>query len=181
MWPSGGMSTIAPSDTLTDTLWNAQVRDAVNLLATYVDTTTGKPSWFRIARQTADVTKNNSTTLADLTGLSFAIGASETWGFVAMLHGTSGTTPIAKFGVTVPASATGRIAAMPSYLTVCSAALSGTVAPYTHNFAEGLLVYGSVVNSTTAGTVQVQFAQNTAEASNSVMYAGGILLAFRLI
>jgi len=135
----------------------------------------------QLVRQTADVTKNNNTTLANLTGLVFTIPASQTWLFIAPLYLISPIPGYAKYGVVVPSGATGRFGVVPILGTAASsAALSSTIAMTTSGYDQGAFVYGLVINSTNAGTVQLQFAQYTATVGNSIVYTNSTLFAMRL-
>lgn len=175
--------TWVPGLTVTADILNAEVRDNLLVLKTYFSDA-GIPSGFILSgRLAANLTKNANTTLADLTGLAFAIGASETWSFVAIVHLISSTTADAKFSVTAPAGAAGRfgVVAQGTTLTAGSAATFGNpVAVGTiGTMDEVALICGHVVNSTTAGTVQLQFAQNASDATNSIAYASSSIIAVR--
>ena len=60
-----------------------------------------KPASY-IARSTSDFTKNNSSTLGDVTGIAFPIGASEVWAFQVYAEAFIGTSPDIKVAFTVP-------------------------------------------------------------------------------
>jgi hypothetical protein len=117
-------------------------------------------------RLATDVT-NSSTTLTNLTGIVFAIGASETWSVelhgVAQLDGTGDY----KSNWTVPSGATGH--------HWNSTYLGGSRQDFTTAAVIGLTTttdypideYATVVNSTTAGTVQFQFALFSASGSTT--------------
>jgi hypothetical protein len=138
----------------------------------------------KIILATGSVTKNNNTTLADATGMAFAIAASEIW-FVevfAMVTGASINSDY-KFGWTVPASCTaewGAIgyggAAMPGWISVPAAntahlaflAVGATLICGSIAGKHGIQLAGIFTNSTNAGTVQLQFAQGTTTVENTV-------------
>jgi len=131
------------------------------------------------ARTTADVT-NSTTTLANLTGISFAIGASEIWS--VGLHGVAQVdqTGDYKSNWTVPAGATGHHWASGNNLgsqraDFTTVAILGSAATTEYAIDE----YATVVNSTTAGTVQFQFALFSASGSNT-WRANAFMIAWRL-
>jgi hypothetical protein len=148
---------------------NIHLRD--NLLAVGPDITR--------ARTTADVT-NATTTLANLTGISFAIGASEIW--TVALHGMvqiDGTGDY-KSNWTVPAGATGHhwnvvanVGASRQDFTTAAVLGVTTTTDY------GIDEFATVVNSTTAGTVQFQFALSAASGSDT-WRANAFMIATRL-
>tara|TARA_E500000081_G_scaffold873_2_gene966 strand:- start:835 stop:1530 length:696 start_codon:yes stop_codon:yes gene_type:complete len=115
---------------------------------------------------------NATTTLADVTGISFSIGASEVWVYDLMVMTDSPTGTDYKIGWTYPASCTmdwastsdpaqnllpisttfNEVVAISANWAKNSAGL-GTVAMDTYS--------GTIVNDTTAGIIQLQFAANT--------------------
>lgn len=145
------------------------------------------PYSIELMRCTADTTRNNSTTLLDATGLSLSLAANATYCFHGCLIYTSGATPDIKFAWTIPSGMTGWWALWP---TVQAAA--GTVGDVScfwdtdFGAAQGaggsdtlsgkcsVLPHGYVV-TTNAGTLQVQFAQVTANASNTTVKIGSWL------
>jgi hypothetical protein len=186
-WPSGGPRTWVPGESLTATLLNAQLRDALNLLATYIDTTSGKPTpHIQVVRQTTIITKNNSAAYADLTGLAHAIAANETWVYLAGLWATAASaTPNMKFTLTGPASPTAVLFGLLGNAIPITQGFNttfGSDAIYTKTVLnEVLLLLAIVRNGANAGTVQLQFAQNTANASNSSIQQDSFMLAARLL
>ena len=137
-----------------------------------------------ISRMTSNFTKNNNDTLGNVTGLSFAIPASQVWAFQVFAEASIGATPDIKVALTVPAGATATGLATK---IDAAATQSVRVADYTSAQAlvsaaagVGLLLSGTVVNSTTAGTVQVQAAQNTATVEDTIIYAQSYIMAWRI-
>jgi hypothetical protein len=161
--------TWSAGETLTAANFNTHIRDNLNAVG---------PTIAR-ARTTGDVT-NSTTTLANLTGISFAIGASEIW--TVQLHGIVNidATGDYKSNWTVPSGATGH------HWTV-AASVGGTRQDFTTATVLGVTAttdygvdeYATVVNSTTAGTVQFQFALNAATGSDT-WRANAFMLATRL-
>lgn len=132
--------------------------------------------------------KNNNNTLANVSGLAFAVGASEVWAFQFYLAGISSSTADFKFTLTGPAAPTAiRFGVQnPQAATgVNSAAAFGTsvvaegegAAP---SVDQALILHGLLRNGANAGTVQLQFAQNTNEVADSKIYVESYVLAWRI-
>jgi hypothetical protein len=141
----------------------------------------------KICRCSGDSTCTNSTTLQDITGLSFAIAANEVWFVEAYLMGTNGAagaTADWKFGWTVPASCTADWGG----LQVAGATIAGWGVSTAATGGAAILAVGSTfsiggvnsarqafsvggifTNSSTPGTVQLQFAQNTQTNENTII------------
>lgn len=138
-----------------------------------------------------------TTTLADITGLGLAVGASSTevwrvsyW----LLVEAANTTMDSKFGFTVPASCTGRwggivagsgteagwATAVASVTPSVALALSGTSAFGTRAGVAGFPITALVYGGGTAGTVQIQYAQNTSDAGNLTILKGSVMEAVRV-
>lgn len=134
--------------------------------------------------QTADGTAvNNSTTLISSTQLTVPVGANTNYLLEMGLIHTSSTVADIKIGLAVPAgSTTPRIATWTS--GVAAAAISDAIfhdALDATSFAGGGLGVGQMFTTrpwawfttgATAGNVVLQYAQNTAEASNTILKAG---------
>lgn len=114
------------------------------------------------------------TTLADVTDLSIAIGAGESWVVTWNLAVVLDLTGLLKVAVTTPAAASQRIQA-----AMLNGALSITGTTTTSGTAINLnpaaavtdgnvTVVASVVNSTTAGNITLQFAQFAANGTTTV-------------
>jgi hypothetical protein len=154
----------------------------------------------KLIRRTADTsTRASTTTLAndDATGgtLALAVAANEVWGFMGVIAITStGGTGDFKCGWSVPASATmlwgalgsqsnnvtafgpSPTSATPLVLLTESGALSiGTVAG-----TVGLNVQGWIVNSSTAGSMTLQWAQAASNAETIKVLANSHLFCYRL-
>jgi len=134
----------------------------------------------RVALKAADQTVNNSDVLEDCDDLKLEVGANEVWGFFLFILQISGATPDIKFGWTVPDSCTMK-------WTDLNHASPGTLLSelltYTHPGAgvnQHLAIDGLIVASSTPGTVQLQFAQNTAEVSDTKVLANSYLVAWKL-
>lgn len=135
-----------------------------------------------IARTTSNFTKNTNDTLGNVTGLAFPIGASEVWAVEVEMQTTSNASGGLKFAFTVPASGavTGNVVfgAAAAIVNVRSADL--TAASGSTSAIVTARITAMVVNSTTAGTVQLQAAQNASHASDSIVYSGSFLKAWRV-
>jgi hypothetical protein len=175
-----------PGETVTANLLNTHLRDNLNTLFTYFSTQ-GVPSGFLLsAYQTAAVTKNTSTSYSDLTGLAFSVAAGENWAWVGAFYATAASaTPNMKFTYTGPAAATAITFGVFGFATPITAgyvSAFGSDAIYTKGvIPEIICTAGLLRNGASAGTVQAQFAQNTSNASNSIINAESWILALRLL
>ena len=123
----------------------------------------------RTGRLTSDAVIGN-TTLADVSGMSFSIGASEVWAFSAFLVIDADTVPDYKVGWTYPAGCTmswgptGDPAHNVTGSTVFNQAQTEAAAQARAGAGAGTNIIdtyeGTIVNSTTSGTIQLQFAAN---------------------
>ncbi len=139
----------------------------------------------QVGRMTASVTKNANTTFGDLTGLSFTVQPSEVWLFAAFLYAqAANATPNMKFTFTGPAAPTSVVfGVLGSGIPITAGFVSalGSSAIYTKGTVDEVLVLsGTIVNAANAGTMQAQFAQNTSNASNSVITLNSSILAVRI-
>jgi hypothetical protein len=135
------------------------------------------------ARKTVDETVNNSATLQNDDELFVAVEASLTYDFEAEIFYNSGTTPDFKFGWTFPAGLTmtysvyaagGAVFLGYSEIQTSVPVIDGQGA------AVAALLKGTVIVFSTAGTLQLQWAQNTANASNTVVAAGSYIRLRRI-
>lgn len=136
------------------------------------------------ARKTADETVNNSTTLQNDDHLLVSVAANAVYDFKLILHYNSGTTPDLKVGWSVPsgttmvwggyiADTTGAVTSVAALTQTSVQAIGGSGSNIYQFFS------GVVVTSTTAGTLQLQWAQNTLTASDSKILAGSELTLIR--
>jgi len=115
----------------------------------------------------------------NVTNMSFAVGANETWSFEFNLQiGCSGAGGV-KFQLTGPASggpavnavAEGSGAGAATITSSALAAFSSASVGFSASFAAGWVhITGVVVNGTTAGTVQLQFASGTNAQTSTIFY-----------
>jgi hypothetical protein len=129
-------------------------------------------------------TVNNSATLQDDDHLTFPIGANEEYTYRFVIQANSGATPDLRFAVSAPAGATCRV----SYSDIEGATSNGqygcgvSTASIPGNGAVDLYeITGSVTNGATPGSVTLRWAQFTANASNTIVYAGSYVQAVRSI
>ena len=194
----------ATTDTLTNktfdangtgnSLSNVDVADLANGTATSGQVLTSNGAGVAPAFQTAPTpctsrivvvksaieTVNNSATLQNDDELLFAVGANETWVFNLYLLSTSGSTPAFRFAWTVPTSTVlngstfGSINGQLTQLRFDA----GSVRTMTVASPEALWHFKGVVQSGgTTGNVQFQWAQQTADASDSQVNEGSTLIA----
>lgn len=135
------------------------------------------------AEKTADETVNNSAALQDDNELVLAVAANTKYEVTSLIRYNSGTTPDLKVKYTVPTGATLKWAMF--------AAGSGVFLGYQQdetttaaNDGAGVgvacLVKGILTVGVNAGSLTTQWAQNTANASNTIVQAGSYLLLRRM-
>jgi len=157
---------------------NTHVRD--NLIAV-------GPDIARV-RKTADEIVNNSTALQADDILTFAVAASEAWRFQLLLFISSNSTADFKLSIREPTSATTRWAALSSVggtASMTTPATSGGDAnpqniAVNGTTAETVIVEGFITNSTTAGSITLAWAQQTATVVDTKVLAGSSLIAHRI-
>lgn len=142
------------------------------------------------AVKTSDKTANASTTLSDDAQLTLPVLASTTYLIEAFLIYDSATNADAKFGFTVPASATWQAApfGQGTGATVSAGSLETAVSTASGIALGGIgagtkisaLVTGTLVVAGTAGTCALSWAQNTSQASNTVLRTGSFLKLTRI-
>lgn len=147
-------------------------------------------------RKTADTTVANSAAFANDGGMSFPIGANETWHFRMFVQAdgpwVANTNGGIAFQITGPAAATGMALSCvgPGYVTAVAADGSGSFkSAFVNAFAAAIggqgagvgwgfsgtgvrsvfIIEGTIRNGANAGTVQLQHAQNVAVAGNCVV------------
>lgn len=129
--------------------------------------------------KSADETINNSSTLQNDDDLVFALGANEKWSFKVTLFFTSGATPDIKFKFTVPSGAEMKyMAVIGSFAVACTE--STTVINSGGSSMRVEILEGIVTTSSTAGNIQLQWAQNTQDLSDTVVKAGSFIFANKI-
>lgn len=137
------------------------------------------------SRSTADATFNANTTLANITGCSFVVGANETWIFEFVMSGKSSDIADYKLALTGPAAPTSinysvissQDAPTTSAVTAFGSAAAASGAAGTE---QGLLLNGILRNGANAGTVQLQAAQLVSDATDTVIRANSYVRAWRV-
>lgn len=133
----------------------------------------------------SDFISNADTTLSDVPGLSVALEANSVYQITASISYHSGNTPDFKYGFTTPTGSVGQVWAHYLDLAATNAsslydiAISGVTA-----FGNGagsanrlsIRIAGHIV-TTNAGSLQFQAAQNTNDASDTVVMAGSNIVA----
>lgn len=142
-----------------------------------------------IVRKSADEIVNNSAVLQDDNHLLYALAANEEVEFDCNLFYDSGTTPDIKFAFTVPASATiawsftGADTSLTGYSDGGAVVASGTAQAFGGNGAGTVRhcrLRGIVANSTNAGNLQLQWAQNTQNVSDTTVRKNSTLKVWKL-
>lgn len=142
-----------------------------------------------IVRKSANEVVNNSSTLQDDDHLLLALAASEVWRFECNLFYDSGTTPDIKFAFTFPAGATLYWVNYGDDATGTNSTGNAVItasAAVRHSFGNGvgsvrhMLIMGVIANDTTPGNLQLQWAQNTLNASDTTLRANSTLMAWKL-
>jgi hypothetical protein len=138
--------------------------------------------------KTADETQNNvvnpTATLQNDDELSFSIGANETWNFRFSLLANANATPDIKFAVTAPVGATCKVGTSDPEGATSIANLGCGVSTglVPGNTTEDVYeVVGSVTNGANAGTITLQWAQNTANVANTIVRSGSFVEATRSV
>lgn len=147
-----------------------------------------------VNEKTADETVNNSTVLQDDDTTRFFMAASTSYFLeVFLLLNAANTTGDYKFGWTLPVGATmfwgpintgagaeywSGIGTASTPATLLTAA--DTLAVGSKGATSGLILYAIVINSVTTGNAQLQWAQNTADVSNTKILMHSFLRATKI-
>lgn len=136
----------------------------------------------RTLRKSANETVNNSATLQSDDHITFAIAASEVWAFRIYLKITSNATADWKWAWSLPAAGVyfashgardGTADTQVAITTTASLAIVDT----------GVKIYeasGVLVNSVTAGTAVLQWAQDTATVVDTIIYANSYCILHQI-
>lgn len=127
-----------------------------------------------VVRKTADETVNNSDALQNDDDLLFAMTASTTYEIELLLLISSNATADFKMAFTLPAGAD-MIWFLPATATLASEGSTAEGISITGTTVEGYLIRGIVRCDTTAGNLQLQWAQNTATVVDTIVYANSAL------
>jgi hypothetical protein len=131
----------------------------------------------KFARKTADETVNNSATFQNDDHLALTVVASATYVFRHHWVFNSGATPDLKSQFTVPSGTTMAYWTQSSSSIHAASGLTEASSVIYDGDGSDITVWtvGYIVTSSTAGTVQWQWAQSTANASNTIVRKGSIL------
>lgn len=138
-------------------------------------------------RKASDETVNNSATLQNDDDLAAGLAANDVMFFRAVLFYDSNATADIKITFTVPTGATikwgpdagSRVTSTGSVSGSSIITASGSSLAFGGISSGVMTVSGVVVNGATAGNLQLQWAQNTADASDSKILAGSFLQTWK--
>lgn len=135
--------------------------------------------------KTADETVNNSAVMQNDDHLSFAIGANERWAFAMILYVNMKGVSQWKWQFTGPAGVAGRggwdvaqLGALTNADNLFAAQIAGV--GFTNLTLVPVRISGFIYNGATAGTINFQWAQNSAVAENTQVVQGSSLTAWRV-
>ncbi|HKX24595.1 MAG TPA: hypothetical protein VJM46_05125, partial [Candidatus Saccharimonadales bacterium] len=134
-------------------------------------------------RKPSDESVTNSAVLQNDDNFSFSIGAGETWAFQIYADVDSTAAGDFKSNLTAPAGSTCRYSVnnlynVQNYTTgLCN---DSGITPHSDAFDNEYLIYGTVVTAGTAGTVQWQWSQGTADATATTVRAGSQMIAYKI-
>jgi hypothetical protein len=129
------------------------------------------------AVKSSNQTVNGSDVLTNVTGMSFSVVANAVYAGELVLYYNSGATPDIKFGLTVPSGATGTWGGLGYDFTPVLLAFGPIDITTALGFGglaadRAAFIRVALTISSTPGTVQLQFAQSTSNASNTTLLAG---------
>lgn len=200
---SGGFAVRGPSsssfitDTATFPTGNAeahlrvadQITDAATQFSSVMHSLRkGSP---QVRRKTADQVINNDATMSTDADLAFPVDPNEVWTVTVLFIYDSGTTPDFKAGWSIPSGASivhGQIASQLGTTAATSTSIRNSAGETATGFGLGAVGVGTLITATlhativvgsTGGTIAVQWAQNTADPSDTTLHAGSHLVAHR--
>ncbi len=140
----------------------------------------------KVVRKTADETVNNSTTLQNDDHLLLAMAANEVWLFFFWLTYNSASPPDIKFAITVPSGGTLEVAPvddigqLTNTTPITPVVAAGSFALAGAASDRVCLVWALYKGGSNAGNVQLQFAQNSAQALDTTLKANSCLVATKI-
>jgi hypothetical protein len=143
----------------------------------------------KTVRKSANQSVTSSTTLVNDTHLKFAVAANETFIFQIWLwvYADNGT-PDIKLTVTGPSGSTIAFSPSTYYATGDGTTALGTVTTGGGTFGafvdaneRNQLYFGSILNGSTAGDLQLQWAQNTSSATSTTVKAGSYIYGIKVV
>ncbi len=181
---TGGTANVIPKATSANILADSSFAESVTGILTggFLQNTSGD------VLQTADVTKNNNTTVADLTGLSVNLTTGRKYRFKAVLFVDSSAVGdgLAGIKVTFAGTATGsqviigiefQGAVVSTNVSVTSISGTATSAAITLTDAVNVVNITGTILCNGTGTFKIQGAQASAVAQNTVFKAGSYMSA----
>ena len=147
-------------------------------IAAHAALLTGIHGEVRKRKETTE-TVNNTTTLQNDDELFFPVAANEICEVSFFLRVNSSAVADLKVAITVPTGGSALYSKQGDVVTLEKTEGQGSSLS-TGGADEHYVVRGIVVNGATAGNVQLQWAQNTAEVSNSSVLLNSFLIARRL-
>ncbi len=154
---------------------------ATGEVATAADVNAALTAAITRVRKASDETVNNSTVLINDAALKFAVGANAVWAFTILVYQSSSAVADFKCALTSPAGAT-------VVATAIGLATDGTNSINLYNLPAGLafmggagainpVIHGIIINGANAGNLQLQWAQSTAEVSDTKVLANSCIIA----
>lgn len=139
-------------------------------------------------RKSSDQTVTSSTTLVNDSQLKFAAAANETYIFQAWLYTYAADgTPDIKVTFTSPAGSTLFWSSSQVIFNAAAATTLTVVAPggttgdlFVDSNLRAIQLYGTVLNGSTAGDIQLQWAQNTSSANGTSVKAGSSIFGIKV-
>jgi len=133
-----------------------------------------------IVVKTADEIVNNSATLQNDDELFLPVKANTRYYCEAYLKVTSGSTPDIDVTFTVPSGATGGHG-VPTVNNASAFIAFGTAKMFgTDGTAQSLIFYALLTTSSTTGNIQLQWAQDTANVSNTTVHDNSCLILYEI-
>lgn len=176
-------TTRSTGNLITASIWNTDLVDNLNYLKGVADQVDG----FNTIVKTGDETLSSSTTLQDDNQLAFSVVASKIYGFKAMIQIDLAASAMGfkcgwsyPSGTTITWCKTSREADVGTFMsnTLQESGTENWIANSTGGFTVGL--FGSIYVSTTPGTIQFRWAQNTSNASVLTVRTGSFIEYFLL-
>jgi hypothetical protein len=159
-----------------------EVFDSANWISAF------RRSHWGYVRKSADQTVNNSTVLVNDTELFVPMPTAGTFAWEAVLFSSSSDVADIKYALTWPAGVTAMWGTMGLATTAVAGVgdvaidtetTSGNVNFHGGGTSQMVVFYGDLTMGGTAGNLQIQFAQNTAEVSNTIVRSRSRLRVWR--
>lgn len=129
--------------------------------------------------KSSDEIVNNSSTLQNDNDLFFSVGANEIWAVRLFIRYNSGTTPDIKFQFSLPSGATASMGSQPHYDNTNFTGASSVLVSGAGS-TRSAIFQGYVETAGTAGTATLQWAQNTADPSDTTVFTYSYLIAEKI-